>query len=194
VAGNYSSADLADFYKSRGVIHINRQNGFVVRGMRVSPVYIDGMSIATSVDGLRMVSDLMFQKLSSETFDVVAAPSISGIPYASILANRFEKRLVIDRGLPSKHGMRRRIEGEVRAGDKIVIVDDISKRGHTLLDMSEELVKLGAEVVLALVTVDATSIQEKALLNGAKIKFASLIDLGQLNVSPNIKLDESTQP
>jgi orotate phosphoribosyltransferase len=90
--------------------------------------------------------------------------------------------------------MRRRIEGEVRAGDKIVIVDDISKRGHTLLDMSEELVKLGAEVVLALVTVDATSIQEKALLNGAKIKFASLIDLGQLNVSPNIKLDESTQP
>jgi orotate phosphoribosyltransferase len=91
------------------VIHINRQNGFVVRGMRVSPVYIDGMSIATSVDGLRMVSDLMFQKLSSETFDVVAAPSISGIPYASILANRFEKRLVIDRGLPSKHGMRRRI-------------------------------------------------------------------------------------
>jgi orotate phosphoribosyltransferase len=141
-----------------------------------------------------MVSDLMFQKLSSETFDVVAAPSISGIPYASILANRFEKRLVIDRGLPSKHGMRRRIEGEVRAGDKIVIVDDISKRGHTLLDMSEELVKLGAEVVLALVTVDATSIQEKALLDGAKIKFASLIDLGQLNVSPNIKLDESTQP
>ena len=87
MAGNYSSADLADFYKSRGVIYINRQNGFVVRGMRVSPVYIDGMSIATSVDGLRMVSDLMFQKLSSETFDVVAAPSISGIPYASILAN-----------------------------------------------------------------------------------------------------------
>jgi orotate phosphoribosyltransferase len=194
VAGNYSTTDLADFYKSRGVIHINRQNGFIVRGMRVSPVYIDGMSVATSVDGLRMVSDLMFQKLSSETFDVVAAPSISGIPYASILANRFEKRLVIDRGLPSKHGMRRRFEGEVRAGDKIVIVDDISKRGHTLLDMSEELVKLGAEVVLALVTVDATSIQEKALLEGAKIKFASLIDLGKLNVSPNISLDESTQP
>lgn len=74
---------LAEFYRSAGAVHVNRHNGIVVCGMRLSPFYFQGMQLSTSVDGLRMVTDLMSDRLQNVEFDVVAAPSISGIPYAA---------------------------------------------------------------------------------------------------------------
>jgi hypothetical protein len=74
----YSASDVADLYKTMGVVHINRQNGFVVRGMRLSPFYVDGMRISTSVHGMRMVTEMMAAKLEPETFDVVSAPVLAG--------------------------------------------------------------------------------------------------------------------
>jgi orotate phosphoribosyltransferase len=194
MANSYSIDDLINVYTRMGVVHVNRQTGFVVRGMRISPFYVDGMRIATSVDGLRIVTELMSQRLEAATFDAIGAPSISGIPYASVLASRFEKRLIIDRGLPSKHGLHRRIEGEVRAGDRVVIVDDIAKRGQTLLEMCAEFRAMGAVTVKALVTVDATSVQEKALLEGAHIKLESLLTLDSIGVNRDLQMDQATQP
>lgn len=190
----YSASDVADLYKTMGVVHINRQNGFVVRGMRLSPFYVDGMRISTSVDGMRMVTEMMAEKLEPETFDVVSAPSISGIPYASVLASRFEKRLVIDRGLSAKHGMRRRIEGDVRSGDRVVVVDDIAKRGQTLLEISAELRQLGAVIVMALVTVNATGSAERALLQRENLRLESLISLHDIGVDLDLQMDQSNQP
>jgi orotate phosphoribosyltransferase len=190
----FSPTDLADLYKSMGVIHLNRQNGFTVRGMRISPFYIDGMRVSTSVNGLSMVTEMMFRRLESETFDVVGAPSISGIPYASVLAHQFGKRLVIDRGLPSKHGLKRRIEGEVRSGDRVVVVDDIAKRGQTLIEISTELRQMGASIEMALVAIDATGSAEKTLLESLNIKLQSLISLNDIGISLDLQLDQSNQP
>jgi len=87
---------------------------------------------------------------AAKEFDVVAAPSISGVPYANVLSHKFGKRLVIDRGIPSKYGMRLRIEGDLRKGDRAIIVDDIAKRGQTLLEIAEEITALGAIIARAL--------------------------------------------
>jgi orotate phosphoribosyltransferase len=101
---------------------------------------------------------------------------------------------VIDRGLSAKHGMRRRIEGDVRSGDRVVVVDDIAKRGQTLLEISAELRELGAVIVMALVTVNATGAAERALLQKENLTLESLISLHDIGVDLDLQMDQSNQP
>jgi orotate phosphoribosyltransferase len=126
-----------------GVVHVNPDRGFIVRGLRLSAFYIDGMRISTSPDGLRLVTEGMLGRLTGINFDVVAAPSVSGVPYGSVIAERLQKRLAIDRGIPSKYGFHQRIEGEIRVDDRVVIVDDIAKRGETILEIGEQVTSRG---------------------------------------------------
>ncbi len=100
---------------------------------------------------------------------------------------------MIDRGIPTKYGFHRRVEGEVRKGDKVVIVDDIAKRGQTLIDIGEQVRGLGGTVAMSLVVVDATTVREKRGLKRRKLKFESLITLEELGVDPNIGFDTSNQ-
>ena len=184
---------LISLYQRFGVVYVDRVSGFPVRGLKLNPFYVDGMRISTSLEGLKLVTEMMARKIRRIKFDVIAAHSISGIPYASILAERLKKRLMIDRGIPTKYGFHRRVEGEVRKGDKVVIVDDIAKRGQTLIDIGEQVRGLGATVAMSLVVVDATTVRERRGLNRRKLKFESLITLEELGVDPNIGFDTSNQ-
>jgi len=184
---------LISLYHQLRAVHINPEQPFMVRGFNLRPFYVDGMCISTSVEGLELVTELMLGHLDGVDFDVVAAPSISGIPYASVLANKLKRRLVIDRGLPSKYGLKRRIEGEIRKGDKVVIVDDIAKRGQTLVEVSEQVRERGGEIVKAIVVVDATSAHEKKRLLEDRLDFEGVITLEELGVNPNMQLDVKSQ-
>ena len=188
-----SKEALLSLYSRLGVVHVNREVGFVRRGPTLSPFYVDGMRISTSVEGLRLITQAMLQRLDGIEFDVVASPSISGIPYASVLAEKLKKRLVIDRGIPSKYGFHRRIEGELRKGDKIVIVDDIAKRGQTLIEVGEQVRALGAEVLKPIVAVDATGARERARLEESKLGFEGLVTLQELGVDPGLQFDTTKQ-
>ncbi len=188
-----SKEALLSLYSRLGVVHVNRDRGIVVRGARLSPFYVDGMRISTSVEGLRLVTQTMLGRLDGIEFDVVAAPSISGIPYASVLAEKLEKRLIIDRGIPSKYGFHRRIEGELKKGDRVVVVDDIAKRGQTLLEVGEQVRALGAEVLKSIVAVDATGAREKARLDESKLGFEGLVTLEELGVDPDLQFDTTKQ-
>jgi orotate phosphoribosyltransferase len=192
--GTENTHPIASLYQRLGVIHINRQAGFVVRGMKLSPFYVDGMRISTTPEGLRLVIDQFSERLEKLNFDVIAAPSLSGVPYASVISHKYNKRLLIDRGMPSKHGMKRRLEGELRAGDQVVIVDDIAKRGQTLLDVGAEVMSMGASILCAMVVVDGTTSRERGMLEAASIQLVALTTLADLGVSPDLNLDNSVQP
>lgn len=192
--GNDTKQELIDLYKSSGAVNVNRSSGYVVRGMRISPFYIDGMRISTSSNGLKLACSLFLEQAHGLSIDAVAAPSISGVPYASVLSHALGVRLIIDRGTASKHGMKKRVEGVVQKGDRVLVVDDIAKRGQTLLEIGAELDALGASIVKALVVVDATTALEQKRIADANIVFEGLIRIEDIGVHPEMTLDLSTQP
>jgi orotate phosphoribosyltransferase len=185
--------ELLQLYHRLGAVHVEPTRGFVVRGHRLSPFYVDSMRVGTSAEGLQLVTDLMLERLEPAEFHVVAAPSISGIPYASVLSRTLGKRLVIDRGTPSQYGFNRRLEGELRKGDRVVILDDIAKRGQTLIEVGEQVAERGGRVVGALVVVDAMREAERQRLRDSGIEVQSLISLTDLGPDPEMTMASSEQ-
>jgi orotate phosphoribosyltransferase len=175
---------LIKLFQDCGAIHINRKHGIIVRGFALKPYYVEGMRISTSPEGLILVTKLMSDILRGIRFDVIAAPSISGIPYASILAAKFGKRLAIDRGTHSPYGMQRRLEGTIKKNDRIVAIDDIAKRGQTLIDVRDQVQPHGGRIIQALVVVDGTTDRERSRLHALRIPLQGLVTLDDLGLDP----------
>jgi orotate phosphoribosyltransferase len=91
-------------------------------------------------------------KSKASKVDAVCSVPIAGLLYASPLALSLGKPLVY----ASQPGPRggRRVEGEVRPGWEVMLVDDLASSGGTLLTTAEAVQQEGCEVKHAVVFLD----------------------------------------
>jgi len=87
---------------------------------------------------------------------VVAIP-LAGIPFGTLIANQLHKPFYLLRKEPKKHGLKKLIEGEIKNGQKILIVDDLISSGFSKLFAVNALREEGANVENLFVFIDRTS-------------------------------------
>ena len=73
---------------------------------------------------------------------VVAISLETGIPYVMVRKER------------KGHGTGRRIEGEIKEGEKVIVVEDVTTTGGSLLRAAEAVMEAGGKVERVLVIVD----------------------------------------
>ena len=64
-----------------------------------------------------------------ENVDVIAGTATAGIPHATLVAEQLQKPLIYVRSKPKDHGQGRQIEGVLKAGQKVVVIDDLLSTG-----------------------------------------------------------------
>lgn len=79
--------------------------------------------------------------------DAIAGVATAGIPQASIIADRMGKSLVYVRAKPKDHGMENLIEGKIKPGQKVVVIEDLISTGGSSLKAVEALQKEGVEIL-----------------------------------------------
>lgn len=86
----------------------------------------------------------------------VAGTATAGIPHAAWLADRLDAPMAYVRSAPKSHGQKNQIEGEVEAGDVVIVVEDLISTGSSALDAVAALREAGAVVrgVLAIFSYD----------------------------------------
>lgn len=84
----------------------------------------------------------------------IAGTATAGIPHAAWLAEAVEQPMVYVRSSAKEHGTGARIEGELRAGEDVVLLEDLISTGGSALDAVAALRDAGARVrgVLAIFT------------------------------------------
>ncbi|HJG49309.1 MAG TPA: orotate phosphoribosyltransferase [Limosilactobacillus ingluviei] len=82
-----------------------------------------------------------------ENVDVIAGTATAGIPHATLVAERLQKPLIYVRSKPKDHGQGRQIEGVLKAGQKVVVIDDLLSTGGSVLNAVKVVQAAGGEVL-----------------------------------------------
>lgn len=120
----------------------------------LSPYYVDIRMIPSYPDAFQktivMYMSLLKPSLMKKTQRLVGVPT-EGIAYATMIALRLAKPLLFVR---KEHGAERRIEGLLKPGDRVVILDGVSSTGRNLLEAAEAIRSEGGIVDDAVVLLD----------------------------------------
>jgi orotate phosphoribosyltransferase len=78
---------------------------------------------------------------------VVAGVATAGIPHGALLADKLGKPFIYVRSSAKGHGRRNLIEGEVHAGQRVLVIEDLISTGGSCLAAVEALREAGCSVV-----------------------------------------------
>lgn len=114
-----------------------------------SPFYCDNRKTLAFPD-LRSFVKIELTRLILENFpevDAVAGVATGAIAQGALVADAMGKPFAYVRSKPKDHGMENLIEGDLQAGMKVIVVEDLISTGGSSLKAVEALRKAGCEVV-----------------------------------------------
>ena len=79
--------------------------------------------------------------------DVIAGVATAGIPQAALIADVLNMPLIYVRSKLKDHGLENLIEGEMKEGAKVVVIEDLISTGGSSLKAVEAIRKAGGDVV-----------------------------------------------
>ncbi len=114
----------------------------------LSPIYCDNR-VALSHPSVRtyLKNCLAEKSAAFAPFEVVAGVATAGIPHGALLADVLEKPFIYVRSSAKDHGRRNQIEGELKPGQRVLVVEDLISTGGSCLVAVDALREAGAEVV-----------------------------------------------
>lgn len=132
---------------------------FTLASGKKATYYLDGKQITLHSEGLRLVSEGLLDLLSDVAFDAIGGMSIGADPIiGGVLTVAGERGRSLEGFLVRKatkdHGTKRFVEGPVRPGSKVVIVDDVVTTGGSALESVDRIQEFGCEVVLVVAVID----------------------------------------
>jgi len=138
-----------------------RTGEFTLKSGKKSNYYIDARLTTLDPEGARLTGALMLESIRRHVPDAVAVggPTLGADPIivATSLAGAGDRnplRMFIVRGESKIHGMLRTIEGHLRPGDKVAIVEDVLTTGGSVLRAIGEVERAGGVVGGVFVIVD----------------------------------------
>jgi len=128
-------------------VKLSPQQPFTWASGLLSPIYCDNR-VALSHPMVRtfLKNCLAEKSRGFGTFDVVAGVATAGIPHGALLADVLEKPFVYVRSSAKDHGRRNQIEGELKSGQRVLVVEDLISTGGSCLLAVDALREAGAEV------------------------------------------------
>lgn len=119
-----------------------------------SPIYCDNR-LTISHPKLRSKIAEGFAEVIVENklkIDVVAGCATAGIPHAAILADRINKPMAYIRSEAKGHGQGNQIEGMIKPGDSVIVIEDLISTGGSVLNAVKAVEEAGGivEAVLAI--------------------------------------------
>jgi len=119
-----------------------------------SPIYID-LRVAISHPSIyKQLVNAMVNLLNNRDVDLIAGIETAGIPWASMVAYELGKGLVYVRKEAKEHGTSRLVEGDLKPGAKIIVIDDVITTGSSIVRAIRILREQGGSVIGAAAFVD----------------------------------------
>ena len=130
-------------------LQINAEHPYTWASGWFSPVYCDNRKVL-SHPYLRDFVKSELANMALEHFpeaEVIAGVATAGIAHGVLAADLLKLPFIYVRSKPKEHGMGNQIEGELLAGQKVVVVEDLVSTGKSSLQAVEALRAAGAEVI-----------------------------------------------
>ena len=153
---------------------------FKLRSGRTSNYYLDKYLFETQPDILRELGALFAQRVTAEV-DRIAGAELGAVALAAVTAMAASKPFVIIRNQKKDYGTSKLVEGTLKEGERVLIVEDVLTTGGQVLEAAKTLEAAGAKVERIVAVIDR---EEGARQNieGAGYKYESLFTTTDLGV------------
>lgn len=130
-------------------VKLSPANPFTWASGRLSPIYCDNR-LTLSYPKVRTLIKEQLVCLVKEIcpdVDVIAGVATGGIAQGALVAQELDKPYVYVRSEAKSHGMKNRIEGMVKPGQTVMVIEDLISTGKSSLLAVETLREAGCKVV-----------------------------------------------
>jgi orotate phosphoribosyltransferase len=128
----------------------NAEKPFIFTSGSASPVYIDCRKLISFPRARRAAINMLTQQIydnaGHECFDAVAGGETAGISYAAWLSDAMDLPMLYVRKQPKGFGRMAQIEGDLREGQRVLLVEDLASQGTSKVKFVEALRAAGAVV------------------------------------------------
>ncbi|HEX3008701.1 MAG TPA: orotate phosphoribosyltransferase [Bacteroidales bacterium] len=138
-----------------------------------SPIYCDNRITLSYPEIRSAIRDALTGLVKANFPDaaVVAGVATGAIAQGVLVAQELNLPFVYVRSAPKKHGMENLIEGEIKPGQKVIVVEDLISTGNSSLMAVDALRKAGADVLgmVAIFTYGFSTAEENFKNAGCKL-------------------------
>ncbi|GIP41954.1 orotate phosphoribosyltransferase [Paenibacillus sp. J45TS6] len=117
-----------------------------------SPIYCDNR-LTMSYPEIRDLIAESFAALIREQYpetEVIAGTATAGIPHAAFVAQKLGLPMIYIRDKAKGHGKENQIEGLVKEGQKVIVIEDLISTGGSSIKAAQAVQQSGAEVLAVL--------------------------------------------
>ena len=181
---------IIDYIRKKGILQFGE---FILKDGSKSTFFIttgkfdDGevLSLLSNAYTEKIIKDI-----GTDTFDHIYGPSYKGISIAATICQKLyekydiNKRWGYDRKKEKYHGLDKEkfLIGDLRSGDRVLIIDDVLTTGKTKIEQKEKLEKLVKNLIFVGVLVLIDRSKGKNILNESGLKLYSVLTLKDLGL------------
>ena len=144
-----TASKTAELLLQINAIKLNPGNPFTWASGWKSPIYCDNRK-TLSYPAVRTFIKLELARVISEKYenvDAIAGVATGAIAQGALVADLLNVPFVYIRSTPKDHGLENLIEGELKPGSKVVIIEDLVSTGGSSLKAVEAVRNFGCEVI-----------------------------------------------
>ncbi|TMW73154.1 orotate phosphoribosyltransferase [Alteribacter natronophilus] len=160
-------------------------------GMK-SPIYCDNRLTMSYPEVRKQIAQGFASLIRSHypNAEVVAGTATAGIPHAAWVAEELNLPMIYVRSKAKEHGRKNKIEGRLKEGDRVVIIEDLISTGGSSLQAAYAVREAGGSVegVAAIFTYGLQQAEEA--FRKAEIPYAAITDFATLSAEADLSEEQ----
>jgi orotate phosphoribosyltransferase len=173
--------DLATVLVKVGAV---RFGAFTLASGRLSSYYVDLRTVPSFPGAYSAVIDaylaIIRHEIKEKSFDAIAGVPTAGLTMSSPIALKLAKPMIYARREEKQYGTQKKIEGTIKPGWNILVIDDLITTGSSLLSTVESIRAEGGEVKDVVVLIDRLE-GGRVKLKKAGVRLHSVTDILEIS-------------
>jgi orotate phosphoribosyltransferase len=159
---------------------------FTLASGKKSSYYVNSKKVLFHAEAITLLGDLLYDATKDLDFQAIGGLEVGAIPMAAAALTAFHRNGrhlegFFVRKQAKEHGSKDRLEGQVKAGDRVVVIDDVLTTGGSVIQAIDAVEALGAAVVRVVCICDRLQGAREAL---AKYDFRPLFTVRDFAIEP----------
>jgi orotate phosphoribosyltransferase len=175
----------------RTSLQVRDEPVFRLASGKTSRYYVDCKQALSDPEARALVGELILARIAGLQFDAVGGMEIGAYPIATAVsdaifrANRAKVRAFVVRKESKQHGMSGLLAGDVKPGDRVLIVDDVVTAGTSTIRAIKGARAAGLRVDHVIVLLDRQEEDGRQNIETQGVRFEALTTLPEL-LAPNL--------
>jgi orotate phosphoribosyltransferase len=155
---------LLELFKSRALFFGN----FTLASGKQSTYYLNSKKAIFNAEAVWLLGEVIYQMTQTMNLQAVGGPEVGAIPMATAAAMRYHEHgqsieAFYVRKQAKGHGSKEMVEGIVKPGNQVAIVEDVLTTGGSVLQAIREVERLDARIAAVICIVDRLEGAREAL-------------------------------